>query len=106
MSGGELATVAQWKMPVTFVVINDSRLNMCHHGILDQYGAPPTSRRSSSTSPASRGMGATGHVVETLDQLAAGLRDLRDGPVVLDVRMDPDVRLVVASASRRSSNFE
>ncbi|MDI1479259.1 thiamine pyrophosphate-binding protein [Polyangium sp. y55x31] len=94
MSGGELATAVQWKMPVTFVVINDSRLNMCHHGILDLYGRTPDfSTQLVDFAGIAKAMGATGHVVETFEELNAGLRDLREGPTVLDVRIDPDVRL-------------
>ncbi|MDC0672909.1 thiamine pyrophosphate-binding protein [Nannocystis radixulma] len=94
MSGGELATAVQWQLPVTFVVINDSRLNMCHHGILDQYGRTPDfSTQLVDFAGVAAAMGATGRVVETFEQLVAGLRDLRDGPVVLDVRVDPEVRL-------------
>ncbi|WP_434418290.1 thiamine pyrophosphate-dependent enzyme [Nannocystis pusilla] len=94
MAGGELATAVQWRMPVTFVVINDSRLNMCHHGILDQFGRTPDfSTQLVDFARMAEAMGAAGHLVESFDQLGAGLRDMRDGPVVLDVRVDPEVRL-------------
>ena len=39
MYGSELVTAVQHHVPVTIVVINDSRLNMCEHGIRAQYGA-------------------------------------------------------------------
>ncbi len=95
MSGGELATAVQWKLPVTFLVINDSRLNMCHHGIADQYGAiADFSTQLVDFAGIAHAMGATGRVVETHEQLAAALKDLRDGPIVLDLRIDPDVRLL------------
>lgn len=95
MSGGELATAVQWRLPVTFLVINDSRLNMCHHGIADQFGAAADfSTQLVDFAGIAGAMGATGRVVETHAQLVAALRDARGGPIVLDIRIDPDVRLL------------
>jgi acetolactate synthase-1/2/3 large subunit len=94
MYGSELATAVQHRAAVTIVVINDSRLNMCEHGIRDQYGASTDmstplvdfARMASS-------MGATGVVVRTREELVAALALPPAGPVVLDVRVDPAVRL-------------
>ena len=38
MYGGELATAVQHHTPVTIVIANDGRLNMCHHGMCDMFG--------------------------------------------------------------------
>ncbi|UJR81343.1 thiamine pyrophosphate-binding protein [Sandaracinus amylolyticus] len=94
MYGNELATAVQHGLRVTFVVMNDSRLNMVHHGMHDLFGRAP----DFTTSPVdfalmARSMGAEGHVVRTRLDLVRLLSDEADGPVVLDVRFDPDVRL-------------
>jgi hypothetical protein len=34
----ELATAVYLKVPVTFIIINDSRLDMCEVGMIDLYG--------------------------------------------------------------------
>ncbi|MDQ3032338.1 MAG: thiamine pyrophosphate-binding protein [Myxococcota bacterium] len=93
MNGNELSTAVQHDLRTTFVIMNDSRLNMVHHGMIDQFGAAP----SFDTHPVdfaamARSMGAIGHIVHTRDGLRAGL-EAQQGPVVLDVRIDPDVRL-------------
>ena len=38
MYGNELATAVQHQVPVTLLVANDSRLNMCEHGLRDLFG--------------------------------------------------------------------
>jgi acetolactate synthase-1/2/3 large subunit len=94
MYGSELATAVQHRVPVTIVIINDSRLNMCALGFRDQFGASPDlSTQVIDFAQVARGMGATAHVVRTRKELIAALEVRADGPVVLDVRIDPDVRL-------------
>lgn len=69
MFGSELATAVQHKLGTTFVVINDARLNMVHHGMLGLFGRTPNfgtqligrarrtrgSRRAPRRQPAHRG---------------------------------------------------
>jgi acetolactate synthase I/II/III large subunit len=94
MFGGEIATAVQYRAATTFVVINDSRLNMVHHGLRDQYGvAPDLSMPTVDYAQMARSMGAEGYVVRTRAELETGLRAANDVPVVLDVRVDPDARL-------------
>jgi acetolactate synthase-1/2/3 large subunit len=94
MYGNELATAVQHRLCTTFVIINDSRLNMVHHGMHDLYGrSPDFSTQLIDFSSLARTFGAEGHVVETRDQLQTLLRRRGEGPMVLDVRIDPDVRL-------------
>lgn len=93
MSGNELQTAVHHDVPVTFVIINDGRYNMCHHGIRDQYGKNTNCAIGAVDFAAmARGFGATGHVVTNMRELIDGLHEV-DGPVVLDVRIDPDTRL-------------
>lgn len=93
MSGNELQTAVHHNVNVTFVIINDGRYNMCHHGIRDQYGKNTDCVVGAVDFAAvARGFGATGHIVTNMRELIDGLH-VSDGPVVLDVRIDPDARL-------------
>ena len=94
MYGSELATAVQHNIPVTIIVINDSKFNMCEHGMRDLYGASTDMTTSLvNFAEVALAMGAVGHVVDTLNDLTAVLRFPASGPVVLDVRVDPQVRL-------------
>lgn len=93
MFGNELATAVQHNLRTTFVVINDGRLNMVHHGMMDLFERTPDfSTQIVNFAEMARSMGATGYVIDSKDGLRAGLAE-HDGPVVLDVRIDPDIRL-------------
>jgi acetolactate synthase-1/2/3 large subunit len=95
MYGTELATAVQYRLPTTFLVMNDSRPNMVHHGMMGLYRRTPDFH----TQPVdfallAQSMGAEGRVITRREELVAGLELRADGPVVLDVRIDPDVRLL------------
>ena len=95
MSGCELATAVQYKIPVTFLIVNDARLNMVEHGLRDIYGATPDfSTQLVDFSMFAASMGARGAIIHTRDELIAALKLPTDGPQVLDIRIDPDVRLI------------
>ncbi len=94
MFGGELATAVQHNVPTTFVVINDSRMNMVHHGQRDIYGSTVDfSTQVVDFAAQARSVGADGYLIRTRDELREALSKKSQGPVVLDVRIDPDVRL-------------
>ncbi|MBI5517481.1 MAG: thiamine pyrophosphate-binding protein [Deltaproteobacteria bacterium] len=94
MFGGELATAVHHKVATTFVIINDSRLNMVHHGMKDEYGATPDfTTPLIDFSMMAQGFGAAGRIVRTKEELIDALGADHEGPAVLDVRIDPDVRL-------------
>jgi thiamine pyrophosphate-dependent acetolactate synthase large subunit-like protein len=94
MFGNEIATAVQHHVPTTFVVINDSRLNMVHHGMQDLYGATPDfSTQLVDFAALAQSMGAAGVVVRTRQELVDALTAEVDGPLVLDVRIDPELRL-------------
>jgi acetolactate synthase-1/2/3 large subunit len=94
MYGSELATAVQHRVPVTIVIINDSRLNMCQLGFRDQFGASPDlTTQMIEFVQVARGMGAMAYLVRTRKDLIAALQAPVDGPVVLDVRIDPEIRL-------------
>lgn len=76
------------------MIINDSRLTMCELGMRDLFGASTDmSTPVVDFAMAARAAGAIGHGVRTRQELEAGLAATSDGPIVLDVRIDPDVRL-------------
>jgi acetolactate synthase-1/2/3 large subunit len=94
MNGSELATAVQWRVPTTFVVINDSRLNMVWHGMREQYGvAPSFDTQEIDFAELASAQGADGAIVRTAAELDRHLGVVANGPRVLDVRIDPDVRL-------------
>ncbi len=93
MYGTELATAVQYRLPTTFVIINDSRLTMVHHGHMGLFGRTPEfDTQLVDFAMFARSVGAAGHVVNTREELIRGLA-IAEGPLVLDVRVDSDVRL-------------
>ncbi len=94
MFGNELVTAVRHKVKVTFVIINDSRLNMVHLGMKEQYGRTPDfAHERVDFAAMAKSMGAVGMNVTTRDELIRGLRLVPDGPLVLDVIIDPDIRM-------------
>ncbi|MFT3766110.1 MAG: thiamine pyrophosphate-binding protein [Minicystis sp.] len=101
MYGAELATAVHHNVPVTFVIINDSKLNMCELGMRDLYGgSPDMTTPVINFAETARATGATGYVIRTREELVNALNTPPEGPVVLDVRIDPEVRLM---GSQRNS---
>jgi acetolactate synthase I/II/III large subunit len=95
MYGAELVTAVHHRVPVTIVVINDSRLNMCELGMRDLYGGTTDmSTPIVDFAAAAHAAGADGVVVRTREEMEAALRRELDGPLVIDARIDPDVRLM------------
>ncbi len=97
MNGSELATAVQHHVAATFLIINDSRLNMVHQGMKEQFGRSHAfATQVIDFSAIARGYGAQGKVINTKTELLLALREglLLQGPLALDVRVDPEVRLV------------
>lgn len=94
MNGSDLATCVQHGIALTFVVVNDARLNMVHHGMMDLFGATPDfSTQLIDIAAMAKSVGADGHIVQNRGELESALMTTSTGPVVLDVRVDADVRL-------------
>jgi acetolactate synthase-1/2/3 large subunit len=96
MNAFEIATAVAERLPIRVFVFNDERLGMVENGHQSVYGRRP----AYPTTPLdicliARGLGATAVCVENLDQLAGAAQLLRDapGPVVVDVRLHPDIRI-------------
>jgi acetolactate synthase-1/2/3 large subunit len=96
MNAFEVATAAAEGLPIRVFVFNDERLGMVERGHQGVYGRRP----EYSTAPldvctVARGLGATTLRVDGLGQLDAARDILRmtRGPVVVDVRIDPDIAI-------------
>jgi len=107
MFGSEFATAVQHDVPVTFVIINDSRLNMVHHGMRDLYGSTPDfSTQLIDFARLAQSMGGEGIVIRTHDELNDALRAIPTRARVLDVRVDPEVRLMGSQRNAALRQFK
>jgi acetolactate synthase-1/2/3 large subunit len=96
MNAFEIATAATERLPIRVFVFNDECLNMVENGHQKVYGRRP----AYPTTPldvcaVARGLGAITLRVDGLGRLDAARDVLRGapGPVVVDVRIDPAIRL-------------
>ncbi|TNE76074.1 MAG: thiamine pyrophosphate-binding protein [Gammaproteobacteria bacterium] len=94
MSGQEITVAIQEKLPVVFVILNDSCYGMVRHG-QKLTGAEPIGFELPVIDFAAfaRSMGAASHIIESPDDLLALDVEAicrREGPTLLDVRIDPD----------------
>ena len=101
---GEVLTCVENRINLVLVVFNDGRYNMVHHGFQAVFGRRPDALPSlvSDLAGVARALGAKGVRIETPQELAAdSLKRItdHDGPVVLDVRIDPEFALSVGSRS-------
>jgi len=97
MSGSEVLVAVRERLPVLFVVFNDGRYNMVHHGMRQIFGAaapydtPPIDFSAWATA-----LGVPAHVVSRAGEVTASLLDSLlgyGGPALLDVRIDAGVRI-------------
>jgi thiamine pyrophosphate-dependent acetolactate synthase large subunit-like protein len=94
MAIAELETAARLRLPILFVIYDDSAYGAeVHH--FRPMGHPVETVQFPDTDFAAiaRGMGAEGHTVRTADDLTAVEDWLgrRDGPLLIDAKVDPDV---------------
>ena len=96
MNAFEIATAASERLPIRVFVFNDERLGMVERGHRMVYGRTP----EYPTTPmdvctVARGLGAAVLCVKHPGQLRAARDTLRKtpGPVVVDVRIDPEITL-------------
>ncbi len=96
MNAFEIATAVAERLPIRVLVFNDERLGMVENGHQTVYGRRP----DYPTGPLdicaiAAGLGATALRVERLGQLRAAADAMRwaAGPVVVDVRIDPQIAL-------------
>ena len=96
MCGTEVATAVVERLPIVFAVMNDQRLGMVELGHNALYGrAPEFGTGPLNITEMASALGAESIVIDTPGQileLAGHLQRLR-GPIVLDVRIDPEVKM-------------
>jgi acetolactate synthase-1/2/3 large subunit len=96
MAGMELLVALQHRLPLVYAVFNDARYNMVYHG----YRLTHDREAAWSTPPIdfvawARALGAPGRRIDRPGEITRALLDelTADGPAVLDIRHDPDVRI-------------
>jgi acetolactate synthase-1/2/3 large subunit len=96
MNAFEIATAVAERLPIRVFVFNDGRMGMVENGHQTVYGRHPQYPTTPlDVSTIARGLGAMSVVVDGPGQLAGAERLLREqpGPVVVDLRIDPDIVL-------------
>jgi len=96
MNAFEVATAVAERLPIRVFVFNDERLGMVENGHQTVYGRHPVYPTTPlDVCTVARGLGATVLRVDAIGQLHAAREVLATarGPVVVDVRIDPDVAL-------------
>lgn len=85
-----LWTAAREHLPVTFVILDNA--SYAAVGILAGTKMPGVELGGIDFASVAQGLGVTAHVVETPEELSAGLRAAlaADGPTLLHVKVDPD----------------
>jgi thiamine pyrophosphate-dependent acetolactate synthase large subunit-like protein len=92
---GDLATAARDHLPIIVAVMNDGRYGMVELGNRALYGrTPPYPCDDLDISSTAASLGIDVAVIEHASDLASWTRPAsRSGPFVLDVRIDPAVRM-------------
>jgi len=97
MVGMELLVALRERLPIVFAVFNDARYNMVYHGHKQVYGrAAPWESPWVDFAGWARALGIPGVRIHRPGEITAQLLDSMTAlgkPVVLDVRIDRDVRL-------------
>ena len=96
MNAFEIATAVAERLPIRVFVFNDERLGMVENGHRTVYGRTPDyATTPMDVTAVARGLGATVLRVERPGQLRKAGDVLRGapGPVVVDVRIDPDIAM-------------
>ncbi len=96
MNAFEVATAVAERLPICVFVFNDNRLGMVEIGHQAVYGRKPDYGTGSiNICTLARGLGATVLLAEKPGDIlaAADIIRQRKGPIVVEVRIDPDVRL-------------
>jgi acetolactate synthase-1/2/3 large subunit len=94
MNGMELMTAVQYGLPVTWVIFNDSRLNMVYlaQGLSYSERYVASEIRNPEFAAWARSAGALGLCIERPEEIGPALEEAlgSGGPAVLDLRIDPD----------------
>lgn len=108
MAGMELLVAVKERLPIVYAVFNDARYNMVYHGYKQLYG-----KEAAWETPWvdfamwAQSFGAKGVRIDHPGQITAELLDTlaKDGPVVLDIRIDRDRRIQGAGRNESLSHM-
>ncbi len=93
LMNNEISTAVKYQIPAIWIVLNDARYNMCHQGMkmLGMTGADAIIPETNFQMVA-QGMGAEGIRVTKESEITAALEKAiaANGPVIIDVLIDPD----------------
>jgi acetolactate synthase-1/2/3 large subunit len=98
MHGMEILTAIKHKLPIIFVVFNDARYNMVYHGFKFLFEREENLGETDyiDFTKFAQAIGARGMLIDYPGQIDSELvKDLflTDGPVILDVRINKDIRI-------------
>ncbi len=98
MMGSEVLVAVKERLPIVFAVFNDARYNMVHHGMKQLYGTTRAWDAGATIDFVkwAEAFGIPAARIDGPDQLDAARIDellAEGGPVVLDMRIDREVRL-------------
>ena len=109
MFEGELATAVQYQVGVVFAVLNDARPNMVVHGLKAVYGrGMPLSLPQVDLVKLAEAVGARGYRIEKAADLRAIPAEVlagEHGPVMLDIRIDAEQKLMGSSRAAHLKQF-
>ncbi len=110
MQAGDVLTCVEQGIGVLFAVFNDGRWNMVEHGFRAVFKRAPDHlpQRVANLAAVARGYGAAAEVIDHVDQLNEhSLNRLvrSNGPVVLDIRIDPSETLSTDTRSAALRNL-
>jgi acetolactate synthase-1/2/3 large subunit len=97
MAGAEVLVAVRERLPILFVVFNDGRYNMVHHGMKQIFGvAAPYDSPSIDFATWATALGVPAHVITRGGEVTPALVDAllaSGGPAILDARIDPSMRV-------------
>jgi len=97
MNGMEIVTAADLGLPIVYAVFNDARYNMVHHGMRQLFETEQDwETRWVDFAAWAQSFGVPARVVRSAGEIDTALEALRgetQGPVLLDIRIDRDVRI-------------
>jgi acetolactate synthase-1/2/3 large subunit len=96
MAGMEALVARRERLPIVYAVFNDARYNMVFHGYRQLYGREaPWSTEQVDFAGWAESFGMRAARIERPGEITAALLDrgTEDGPMLLDIRIDPSIRI-------------
>lgn len=95
MMGSEVMVAIKERLPIVFAVFNDARYNMVHHGMKQLYGRARAWEGSGAIDFAmwARAYGMASRAIDGAGQIGAAIEEHAEGPLLLDIKIDREIRL-------------